>query len=161
MTGENGTIPEMVARQVFLDKNSQHLAITFDGESLNLFVNLKRHLDLLSLNIGAAAFRGFSPMSQTLCRVYEPLFYSILFAPFGGLSGLAAVRSCLSFAGRLARVVGAAFLGSAFLELALMTSGRPFRIHAVLVGLAIAVCSGGAILWRLRNSFDGREDGQP
>jgi VanZ family protein len=154
-TGENGTEPEMVAHEVFRDKSPQHLAIIFDGERLNLFVNLRQHPDSLSLNIGAAAFRGFGPMSQTLCRVYERLFYSILFAPFGVLLGLAAVRSSSSLAGRLAAVVGAALLSSALLELTLMISGRPFRIEAAVLAFAIAVCSAGVILWRLRNGFAG------
>jgi len=61
----------MVARQVFLDSSSQHLSITFDGEHLNLLVNLKRHPDSLILNNGAAAFKDFGRMSKTLCRLWN------------------------------------------------------------------------------------------
>ena len=151
LTGEYGVPPEMVARQVFLDRSSQHLSITFDGEHLNLLVNLKLHPDSLSLNIGAAAFKEHYPMSQMLCRLYEPLFYSILFIPFGVLSGLAAVRSFSSLAGQLASVVGAALFGSSLLELMLIISRRSFNLEAVVLGLGFAVCSAGVVLWRLRN----------
>jgi len=88
LTGENGLEPPLIVPNIFTSRNPRHLAVTYDGSSLRLYVDGLRHSHSLNLTPGATLFSNLFPIDARDMAGYKTLYYGFIFVPLGFLLAL-------------------------------------------------------------------------
>ena len=81
VTGENGTSPEFLARNIFRDREARHLILSYDGRLLELFVDGEKYPHTLPLSAGARFYKMFTEPDFFEMRGYEALYAAGLYGP--------------------------------------------------------------------------------
>ncbi|NIA31979.1 MAG: hypothetical protein GWP06_18985, partial [Actinobacteria bacterium] len=81
LTGENGTEPEFIARDVFAHTEMQELLITFNGKVLRLYVDGRSQKSPMLFSEGALFFKKFQKLNLYDMRGYAFLFKLFFIAP--------------------------------------------------------------------------------
>ena len=86
-TGENGMRPELVVPDVFLGSEKLNLVVTYDGATLDIFINdIARH-HRLELRYAAALCWGIFPFDERDLRGYKTVCHGLVAIPLA-VSGL-------------------------------------------------------------------------
>jgi len=95
VTGNNGTYPEIIVPDVFVDLKPYHVIITYDGLALRFYIDLIESVYSLDLSPNITFFRyllyfwdGFTIRLDKTKASYKILYYAIVFIPLGILLGL-------------------------------------------------------------------------
>jgi glycopeptide antibiotics resistance protein len=95
VTGNNGTYPEIVVPDVFVDLKPYHIIITYDGLALRFYIDRVESIYSLDLSPNITFFRyllyfwdGFSIRLDRTKAAYKILYYGIIFVPLGIILGL-------------------------------------------------------------------------
>ena len=81
LTGVNGMLPELVAPNIFADRNPHNLAITYDGRSILLFVDGRINSHSLKLGPGAVLWSYFFSINVNDLFGYRLLYHIFLLSP--------------------------------------------------------------------------------
>ena len=81
LTGKNGKSPELVAPNIFADRKTHNLVITYNGQSLSLFVDGNSNPSSLALSSGAVLWNYFFRTDVDDLFGYKILYYIILSFP--------------------------------------------------------------------------------
>jgi glycopeptide antibiotics resistance protein len=81
LTGKNGESPELVAPNIFADKNPHNLIVTYNGQSILLFVDGRSNPSSLAFSPGAVLWNYFYETNADDLFGYRVLYYLILLFP--------------------------------------------------------------------------------
>lgn len=81
LTGENGSEPEFIARNVFACTEMKELLITFDGKYLQLYVNGRSEKSPMLFSQGAMFFKKLQKLNLYEMRGYAFLYDFLFIAP--------------------------------------------------------------------------------
>ena len=144
LTGLNGTVPELVIPNFFVDEKPHQLIVTYDGLALRVYVDEARAAHRVDIVPGVAFFFAFyAPFvltvaaSATSSRVYMVLFYLLVFIPVGFLLALIGVQTRFRLHRLILLLVGIG-LSSLLLEVVLSAkNGYELRLANFLLAAAI------------------------
>lgn len=135
VTGENGTYPEVVVPDIFVDTKPHHIVISYSGSVLKLYIDELQNsysFDLLEL----------TPKSSKV------LYYELIFIPLGSLLGLIVTISKGRFIFYVLLSNGGILLPSLILEGILVSgSGRSIKLENLL--LSILIMAGTMLIYKL------------
>lgn len=89
LTGENGTNPQMMIPDVFVDTDFHHLIITYDGSVLQFYVDQLSRLYSVDLKSGLSLFyllqfpHWNDSFNVPKIDIYRIVYYGIIFVPLG------------------------------------------------------------------------------
>lgn len=138
VTGKNGAEPELVVPAVFAATHPQHVAISYDGAVLRLYLNGVRQPHTFELTPGAVAFNMIFQRWFGSLQLWKLLYYASLFLPVGQLLGHTLRLLHGRFAVRLL-VISVGVLGPALLleGLLIYASGKAFAWDNLLLSLLL------------------------
>lgn len=144
LTGKNGTNPALIVPNIFADTNSHQLIVTYDGTTLQLYVDGLLHRPSLELSPtpGVILSMYLLPLSAYEMKGYLILYYGLIFMPLGFLLALATtlIRRGLIF--HILLIGTGAFLPSLILEGILASvSERVINLANLLITMAITFIS--------------------
>jgi hypothetical protein len=148
LTGENGTKPELVVPDFFIDSVPRHLILSYDGSNLWLFVDRLQHSYRFQLTPEIMLFRYFSPVSDwrihlnsTTMWFFTLLYYGLLFVPLGLLLGqIVAMEQNPRW--RVVLIAGGVLLLPLVLESSLASvRGAGLRLETLLLSAGIVLGS--------------------
>lgn len=141
-TGLNGANPALRVPAVFATTGIKSIVITYNGTDLLVFVNGLLRRESLSLTPGAVAFGFFWSSIRHVQKIFDILYYGLLFLPMGALLSFIPKRSAVA--------VGSAVLPPLFFELILVAvSGREPNLSNVLIGFIFTLL--GMLVFRRLN----------
>jgi len=137
ITGENGMKPELVAPNVFADTKPHHIVVTYDGSNLLLYVDGSRHPHSIELTPGATIFSYLEYLNVYDLKGYKIVYYGLSLLPLGFLATRIAelIRRTSVALMTLATCMTVLFIPFILEVLLSNVSGRPFRVHYLVVGV--------------------------
>ena len=124
----------------FAANETRDLLLSFDGASVNLFINGKRHDRSYELGPGAALARFVRRIKAPELEGYEYLFCALVFFPAGCLLGLTWRTATEHRIGRLSLLVLGFVLPSLMLEIVLVhVSGRAVSLENISLSILLAL----------------------
>jgi len=160
LTGANGTKPELLVPDIFVDTNRHHLAITYDGSVLVLYVDGVQHPRALKLTPGAtlASYvfpdRIEGPINTIQYYEQITLYYGLAFIPVGVFLGLIVTllrQRCIL---RMLLIGGGILIPPLALEEILVSvSGKTTSLENLALGIGITV--GTTLLFKMRTVSGG------
>jgi hypothetical protein len=136
LTGPNGGQPQLRIPGLFASTNPRKLLITYDGLTLIAYVDSVHNFHSLELPPGAALFSGAFGKDESRMKVYNILYYGIIFVPFGLLLFVSARPSRNQPMIRLGVIIGASVIFASALEVTFIaTTNRAIRVDNLIIGV--------------------------
>ncbi|MFZ1027060.1 MAG: VanZ family protein [Limnoraphis robusta] len=92
MTGDNGSNPELLIRDVFRDKNPHHIIVTYVGSRVRIYIDKVQNYYTFELapviNFFQLTHLLENPVNSVSIKSYRFLYYALIFLPLGILLGL-------------------------------------------------------------------------
>jgi VanZ family protein len=133
LTGENGMRPELVIPEVFADTRIQHIAITYDGAYLLVYLNGRQHPYSLELSPGAKLFSYLLDLDFYEMSGYKIAYYGIVFFPLGLLLCLFMTKFRSFMVRQLFLIVIILALSSMLEAILVKVSGRAMRLENLVL----------------------------
>jgi VanZ family protein len=92
MTGDNGSNPELLIRDVFRDKNPHHIIVAYVGSRVRIYIDKVQNYYTFELapviNFFQLTHLLENPVNSVSIKSYRFLYYALIFLPLGILLGL-------------------------------------------------------------------------
>ncbi|NJR57519.1 MAG: hypothetical protein HC769_00855 [Cyanobacteria bacterium CRU_2_1] len=140
-TGNQGTRPELIVPNVFLDTEFHHVIVTYGDSILRVYIDTAQNVSSFELNPGIVLFQKMLPLDRLNnvgLVVSKFLYYGFLFIPLGNLIGLIVTFTQRRLIYRIVLTVEAVLLSPLLLELLLaFKRGKNVDLESVLLGAMI------------------------
>ncbi len=148
LTGLNGTVPELVFPNIFVDEDPHQLIVTYDGLALRVYVDEAKEAHRVDIVPGLTFFFAFyAPFvltvaaSATSSKVFMILFYLLVFGPVGFILALIGVQTRFRLRWLLLLVAGIG-VSALLLEVVLTArNGYELRLANILLAAVVTTVS--------------------